>query len=609
MASKKYFQQLVQKIIETFPTVEKKSKTYIQYSEAHHLNELVDETYELNSIPVDLITKEFINLLTCDSDGLDNWGNILQVNRKAIVRVYLNQFGVVKSNPYKIDDQTKSTQNLNNGNLNYTLEEVSLPNEPYRVLLLMKNYSRYCMGTVGNVARVLNLFLGQPSDENGFAGKRQFFVTDIEDHPLLFNVYYTKPMDEDTEIHEAFRTIFKDSDLLPRFTGCSFEFIYDPEGKKSQCEEWLLNNNDSGEELAVNDYLIATEFAKNGVEAQPDFDSDANNFSWNKGWGDFYTKPLGKDIQAKAITQDQLNGLINQVTKNILLLLKSGKNPASDLFASRGNPYMVNDMVWEGLDWLISLQNNNVATRAPDNIHWSYLSLILKMLTISKNTVLQDGSLTYKDGNGNVVGYYNATSAKVSTLDNDHMTNNNIYNNNIIQSPSFQDIRMSSGIGKINAQGDVFNMQGILYLAKGAVIQFGSFLLYNPQDSHTITYQEYVNQNMASPVVSPLGTGENNVYYPGQISLTSVGNGGFTVKNVGNKETQVTWVLISKMQNYTGDIIDKIRNYKLHPAYKSISEEWKTELDDYYLQLEKTKDSSKAIAPKWLESEFTGKEL
>ena len=88
---------------------------YVQFSTAQNLNKLFDELTPLITIdPLDF-WHNYFDIDTCDFNGLDNWGQILELSRVISINTATNGvfgFGVQEDYPIQEDDYP---QNLNNG--------------------------------------------------------------------------------------------------------------------------------------------------------------------------------------------------------------------------------------------------------------------------------------------------------------------------------------------------------------------------------------------------------------------------------------------------------------------------------------------------------------
>lgn len=495
---------LTKKIAKTLPNLlYKESNNYIYESDADNMGKLADGTYNINSLDENSFNFSFVSLLTCNTDGLNNWGRILVVNRKAKVRDFYRQFGLTKTNPVNENLENLCPQSLskNNtipipdddsiagGNFNIRYKDIELDDNAYRTLLLMKNYSRFCMGTIKHISYVLNLFLSpangpvpDPTDPNPIYPTRnapQFYVTN-SNIPLKLNIYYNKSIQDSPLITEAYVAIFEESDLLPRFVGMTFEFIYtekpyeELEEYNKQYEKYLNASNieDLGE------YYIVSPFSRKGIQQPLPFDYTAaqdniNLASWDYGMGDDYTKVPGKDINAKVITQAQYNGIFNQISSNLSTFFRTGRNPGSNLFAARNNPYMINDMVWEGLNWLISLKDNNTAARNADGVNWDYLTLIFNALT-AKLLTLTDAqgnknqsnatALTYTDQANNLKAFYSSNGSQSPFY----------HAGNEMTSPSFIDSQVNKKIGQTDlSYASPTNFMKVRYCGEKSVVISG----------------------------------------------------------------------------------------------------------------------------------------
>ena len=135
---------------------------YIQFATADNLNKLADELLPLLTLNPEEFHRKYFDIDTCESDGLDNWGEILNLSRTIqITDATSGVFGFGKQSDYPIPP-TGYPQNFNNGffyNPDYegdTTNPVTLNDFQYRLVLkfryraLTSNMSLYSINNIMN---------------------------------------------------------------------------------------------------------------------------------------------------------------------------------------------------------------------------------------------------------------------------------------------------------------------------------------------------------------------------------------------------------------------------------------------------------------------------
>jgi len=88
---------------------------FVQFSTAKNANKLFDELLPLLTIDVLAFYRDYFDIDTCDSDGLNNWGRILELSRIVSIMTATNGvfgFGIQSDYPIPEDGYP---QNLDNG--------------------------------------------------------------------------------------------------------------------------------------------------------------------------------------------------------------------------------------------------------------------------------------------------------------------------------------------------------------------------------------------------------------------------------------------------------------------------------------------------------------
>lgn len=87
---------------------------FVQFETAKNLNKLFDELYPLLTIAPQDFLKDYFDIDTCGTDGLNNWGKILNLSRVVSISVATDGvFGFDEDN-YPIDEN-EYPQNFDNG--------------------------------------------------------------------------------------------------------------------------------------------------------------------------------------------------------------------------------------------------------------------------------------------------------------------------------------------------------------------------------------------------------------------------------------------------------------------------------------------------------------
>lgn len=185
---------------------------YLQYQKAIKLKSLIEQLTPILSIDEDAFYNDFFNILTCKSDGLDNWGVILGQSRGIVVPDVSQVFGF-----YKTDDAwSPPPKNFNRG-LFYkkVLSPIqNLTDDAYRHLLLLIYGNQTINYSIGSCARLLNYYY-QSIDANKKV-KVEENVVEIMSIKYLFN-FILKPYE-----HAIFNIT---TGALPRPAGVSITLL------------------------------------------------------------------------------------------------------------------------------------------------------------------------------------------------------------------------------------------------------------------------------------------------------------------------------------------------------------------------------------------------
>jgi hypothetical protein len=117
--------------------------SYQQYQNAPKLNELLNELEQVLIIPINLFYDRFFNIMTCDTQGLNNWGLILNRTRDYLIYNYDESFGFDTGEPNPTT--TKYPQNFGHGSFwsaSNRSEKAIMSDAQYRIVLLLL-YQKY----------------------------------------------------------------------------------------------------------------------------------------------------------------------------------------------------------------------------------------------------------------------------------------------------------------------------------------------------------------------------------------------------------------------------------------------------------------------------------
>jgi len=139
---------------------------YVQFSTAQNLNKLFDELTPLITIDTLEFLQDYFDIDTCDADGLDNWGRILELPRVITINTATDGvFGFGVQDDYPIPDDGYP-QNLNNGffyNSEYednTVQYTMLDYE-YRIALKFRYSSLTSNLSMRSINKIMNDLLTQ----------------------------------------------------------------------------------------------------------------------------------------------------------------------------------------------------------------------------------------------------------------------------------------------------------------------------------------------------------------------------------------------------------------------------------------------------------------
>lgn len=132
---------------------------YVQFATADNINTLFDNLYPLLTIDPLEFHRDYFDIDTCKTDGLDNWGRILDFSRQIIVPDYSKVFGfgTVDNPPSPI--KTGYPQNFGHGSFyGGQTKPVILDNEQYRAVLKFRYASLTTNMTLFSINHIMNAY-------------------------------------------------------------------------------------------------------------------------------------------------------------------------------------------------------------------------------------------------------------------------------------------------------------------------------------------------------------------------------------------------------------------------------------------------------------------
>lgn len=181
---------------------------YVQFANATKLNQLLDNLYPLLTIDPATFLLTYFDIRTCGTNGLDNWGRILNFPRVIQVNDATDGvFGFGKPNYYPLPTPTAYPQNFNNGrfyNPDYegdTTNPYILNDFQYRIVLLFRYRTITSNMSMYSINHILNqLVISLDSD---------YKVLAVQTGTMEITYKFNFPL-------QAWqRAIFKNRNLLP----------------------------------------------------------------------------------------------------------------------------------------------------------------------------------------------------------------------------------------------------------------------------------------------------------------------------------------------------------------------------------------------------------
>lgn len=134
---------------------------FLQFSNSENINKLTENLAPLLTIDPEVFRETYFDIYTCEKEGLDNWGRILNISRSiTVINVYNGVFGFGRKEYYPIP-ATGYPQNFNNGrffNPDYSgdSEKISLTDSQYRLVLLFRYRTLTCNMSLFSINKIIN---------------------------------------------------------------------------------------------------------------------------------------------------------------------------------------------------------------------------------------------------------------------------------------------------------------------------------------------------------------------------------------------------------------------------------------------------------------------
>lgn len=130
---------------------------YIQYDKATNLNNLITGLKPNLIVDEDLFRRNFINIYTCGTTGLNQWGLLLNRPRTITVPNYSGVFGF--GDTLGLPTPPAYPQNYDNGNFySGSTDLVALPDDQYRTLLLFTYAYLTSNFSLLSANRIMNIY-------------------------------------------------------------------------------------------------------------------------------------------------------------------------------------------------------------------------------------------------------------------------------------------------------------------------------------------------------------------------------------------------------------------------------------------------------------------
>lgn len=183
---------------------------YIQYSNASNLQNLIAGLEPYLSISIEDFFTHYFNLATADTQGLNNWGRILELSRTIPVGQYDYIFGFDTGDV--ITNTIDYPQNFNHGTFyNGQTDSYELHNSAYRIFLKFRYNYLTCNMSMRAANDIVNTYIQEEYPDNP---SYQCIVTTSDIRTIDFNFNFTL---QPFEI-----TIFAQPGILPVPVGIAY---------------------------------------------------------------------------------------------------------------------------------------------------------------------------------------------------------------------------------------------------------------------------------------------------------------------------------------------------------------------------------------------------
>ena len=138
---------------------------YIQYQNASNFANLLRGITDYLTIPITEFYSDFFDLRTCTTQGIDNWGRILNQSRVIQYFDFTDIFGFDLGLPPP--EPHEYPQNYNHGNFfSFGGSSTSLDDTAYRALLQFTYFNQTIDCSVGACVSVVNYYVRQSNPNN-----------------------------------------------------------------------------------------------------------------------------------------------------------------------------------------------------------------------------------------------------------------------------------------------------------------------------------------------------------------------------------------------------------------------------------------------------------
>jgi hypothetical protein len=185
---------------------------YVQYQNAPKFTQLLNLLAGYLLIPIELFYATYFNLQTAGTQGLNNWGVILNQSNNILVTQNINRYGFENGSPPSPID-VGYPQNFGHGNFSNDTQTTILSNDEYRVLLQFI-YSSYVIDcSVRSCTDIINTYIQNQYNNPAY----HCYITEG-------NMTFTYAFNFTLQPFEI--AIFITNGKLPRPAGIAYEVTY-----------------------------------------------------------------------------------------------------------------------------------------------------------------------------------------------------------------------------------------------------------------------------------------------------------------------------------------------------------------------------------------------